>query len=58
MIQEIIAYGIIVCAFIVAGVFLYRKYIRRKTGCSGCSTSDCGGCPLEELKKEIEANKK
>ncbi len=55
--QEIIATLIVIAAASVAAVKLYRKFTNPLKGCSGCS-SDCSGCELLDLKKEIEENKR
>lgn len=61
--QELITYIIIGIATIYA-IYLFTKRIRKKVkkadaaSCDGCATTDCGGCELLELKKEIEAAKK
>lgn len=55
--QEIIVLIIIGIAFAVAGYRIYRKFTAPLSGCEGCA-SDCSGCQLQDLKKEIEENKK
>jgi hypothetical protein len=55
--QEIIVYFILTCAFLIAGYKLYKKLFNPLKGCSGCE-SDCAGCQLQDLKKEIEENKR
>ncbi len=56
-IQEIIVFAIILLAVIIAGYKIYTHMASPSKGCSGCS-SDCSGCQLQDLKKEIEANQK
>ncbi|MFH1121034.1 MAG: FeoB-associated Cys-rich membrane protein [Bacteroidota bacterium] len=51
--QEIIVLIIVTAAFSIAGYKLYRHFTNPLKGCSGC-TSDCSGCQLLDLKKEIE----
>jgi hypothetical protein len=56
MLQLIIT-GIIVATAL--GIAIYRAvvYLRNPIrGCNGCEKG-CGGCSLEELKKEIEAKR-
>ncbi|PKP45844.1 MAG: hypothetical protein CVT94_16640 [Bacteroidetes bacterium HGW-Bacteroidetes-11] len=55
--QELVVLVITGIAFAVAGVKIYRKFTDPLKGCSGCA-SDCSGCQLQDLKKEIEENKK
>jgi hypothetical protein len=55
--QELVVLAITGIAFAVAGVKIYRKFTDPLKGCSGCA-SDCSGCQLQDLKKEIEDNKK
>lgn len=55
--QELIVLLITGIAFAVAGIKIYRKFTDPLKGCSGCA-SDCAGCQLQDLKKEIEENKK
>ena len=55
--QEIIVIVIIAVAFIYAGIKIYRTFTNPLQGCSGCE-SDCSGCQLLDLKKEIEENKR
>ncbi len=55
--QEIIVLVIIVLAFAFAGFKIYRSLTNPLKGCSGCE-SDCSGCQLQDLKKQIEENKK
>lgn len=55
--QEILVLIIVGVAFSIAGVKIYRHLTNPLKGCDGCD-SDCSGCRLQDLKKEIEANKK
>ena len=55
--QNIIVIVIIAVALIVAGLKIYRSFTHPLDGCSGCE-SDCSGCDLQDLKKEIEDNKR
>ncbi|PKP00630.1 MAG: FeoB-associated Cys-rich membrane protein [Bacteroidetes bacterium HGW-Bacteroidetes-9] len=55
--QEIIVLIIVAVAFSVAGYKLYKHFTNPLGGCSGCE-SDCSGCELQDLKKEIEENKR
>lgn len=55
--QNIIVIAIIAVAFIYAGIKIYRTFTHPLQGCSGCE-SDCSGCDLQDLKKEIEENKR
>lgn len=55
--QEIIVIVIIAAAFIYAGIKIYRSFTNPLKGCTGCE-SDCSGCELVDLKKEIEENKR
>lgn len=55
--QEIIAFAILGAACFYAGYKLYGKFFNPLKGCSGCE-SDCSGCQLQDLKKEIEENRK
>jgi hypothetical protein len=54
---DIIALIIITVAFSVAGYKLFRQFRKPVQGCNGCA-SDCSGCQLQDLKTEIEENKK
>ncbi|MGM0648846.1 MAG: hypothetical protein ACQESZ_10740 [Bacteroidota bacterium] len=56
MIQNIITAIIVIAAVIIAANKIYRNIMKKKDGCSGCETDDCDGCPLEDLKQDI--NKK
>ena len=55
--QELIVLLITGIAFAVAGFKIYRKFTDPLKGCSGCA-SDCSGCQLQDLKKEIEEKRK
>ena len=55
--QNIIVIAIIAVALIYAGFKIYRAFTDPLKGCSGCE-SDCSGCELVDLKKEIEENKR
>lgn len=55
--QEIIALIIVGIAASIGGYKLYRKFTNPLSGCSGCA-SDCSGCQLQDLKREIEENKR
>ncbi|GAB1403702.1 MAG: FeoB-associated Cys-rich membrane protein [Lentimicrobiaceae bacterium] len=54
--QEIITIIIIVCAFIFAGYKVVRMFRNPTKSCESC-VSDCSGCQLADLKKEIEEKK-
>ncbi|MHC1773903.1 MAG: hypothetical protein AB9834_00685 [Lentimicrobium sp.] len=43
-------------AVFFAGYKVYKHLSNPLKGCSGCA-SDCSGCQLQDLKKEIEANR-
>lgn len=55
--QEIIVLIIVGVAFSIAGYKIYSHLANPLKGCDNCS-SDCSGCQLQDLKKEIEENKK
>lgn len=55
--QEIIVLVIVGVAVAIASFKLYKQFANPLKGCSGCA-SDCSGCQLHDLKKEIEMNKK
>ena len=55
--QEIVALLIVAIAFSVGAFKLYKKYREPLKGCNGCA-SDCSGCQLQDLKKDIEKNLK
>lgn len=55
--QELIVLLITGSAFALAGYKLYRKFTNPFKGCDSCA-SDCSGCQLQELKKEIEENRR
>ncbi|NTW25624.1 MAG: FeoB-associated Cys-rich membrane protein [Lentimicrobium sp.] len=55
--QEILVFVIVGVAVAIATYKLYKQFTNPLKGCSGCA-SDCSGCQLEELKKEIDRNKK
>jgi len=55
--QNLLTYLIVAIAVAIA---LYKMGSGLKSsnqGCNGCA-SDCGGCDLVDLKKQIEENKK
>lgn len=54
--QELLVLAIVLVALGVAGYKIYRQLSNPLKGCSGCA-SDCSGCQLQDLKKEIEENK-
>jgi hypothetical protein len=54
--QEIIAIVIIILAFIFAGYKIVRMLRNPTKSCESC-VSDCSGCQLSDLKKEIEEKK-
>jgi hypothetical protein len=54
--QYIIAVTIVLSATVLTAVKLVRYFISPASKCNGCS-SGCGGCSLEELKREIAAKK-
>jgi hypothetical protein len=53
--QELIVLAIVLIAVVIAGYKVYKHLASPLKGCSGCA-SDCSGCQLQDLKKEIEAN--
>lgn len=55
--QDIIVYIIIGIALIIAGYHLVKRLTGKKSACSDCS-SDCSGCAVQELKKNIEEAQK
>jgi len=55
--QYLITGSIILTAVILTGIRLWNFFSKKAPDCNGCS-SGCGGCALEDLKKEIEAAKK
>lgn len=55
--QEILVLIIVAAASGIAAYWLYRHFTNPLKGCDGCS-SDCSGCQLHDLKKEIEENKR
>ncbi|HLN54141.1 MAG TPA: FeoB-associated Cys-rich membrane protein [Lentimicrobium sp.] len=55
-IQEIIVFLIIALAVIYTGYKIMKRFKTKASGCDGCS-SDCSGCSIMELKKQIEENK-
>lgn len=55
-IQNLLVYIIIGIAFFVAGYSLVKTLIGKKSGCDGC-VSDCSGCSVIELKKNMEKAK-
>lgn len=56
MIQYIITGLIVITAFIIAGIKIYNNLMKKKDGCSGCDSSSCAGCPLDDLKQDIKKN--
>ncbi len=54
--QNIVVYLIVGIAFLVAGYSLIKTLSGKKSGCDGC-VSDCTGCSVLELKKNIEKAK-
>ncbi len=57
--QEIITLIIVGIAASIAGYKLYVKFTNPTKSCDSCaSSSNCGGCQLQDLKKEIEENKR
>lgn len=58
MIEEIIAFIIVIAAVVITIIFFGRKYIRikkNKDDCGTCGTSSCDVCALTKIK---EAKKK
>lgn len=55
--QELIVLLITGAAFALTGYKLYRKFTYPLKGCNSCA-SDCSGCQLQDLKKEIEENRR
>jgi hypothetical protein len=56
IIQELLVLAIVLAALCVAGYKIYRQLVNPLKGCSGCA-SDCSGCQLQDLKKQIDENK-
>ena len=56
MIQKIIVAIIVGIALIIAINRIFKALFKKQEDCSGCSSSDCCGCPLEDLKKDIKHN--
>lgn len=56
MIQEILVIIIVVAAVFFAGFKIYKRFRVSENPCEGCIT-DCTGCNLPDLKKEIEEKK-
>lgn len=54
--QLITVGGIVLAALAVTGYRLVRYFTNPLRKCDGCS-SGCGGCSLEELKREIAEKK-
>jgi len=54
--QEILVLIIVGLAISVAGYKIFRHLTNPLKGCDGCG-SECSGCQLQDLKKEIEENK-
>lgn len=57
MLQEILTYVIVFVTLLIVCYKIYQTFTKPKSGCDGCS-SNCSGCALDDLKKEIEKNKK
>lgn len=57
MIQQIIAYGIIVMAFGYAVFRIIKMFRKKKDPCYGCGF-DCDSCALAGLKKDLEKRKR
>lgn len=55
-IQNIIVYLVIAVAVIIAGYRIFMSVSGKKSGCEGCE-SDCSGCSLTDLKRDIEEAK-
>jgi hypothetical protein len=53
MLQTIVTIIIVLAAAIIALIRLIRFFINPLKKCGGCS-QNCGGCALEDLKREIE----
>ena len=56
MLQNLITISIVAAATIIAGVRFINFFIHPGKKCEGCS-SGCGGCPVNELKREIDSKK-
>ncbi|MCF8298178.1 MAG: hypothetical protein K9J13_11580 [Saprospiraceae bacterium] len=54
MIQKIIVAIIVGFAIIIAVKRIYDSVFKKKENCGGCSSGECSGCPLVDLKKDIE----
>lgn len=58
MTQEIITYIILIAtACYIAFKLFYKKSSRKNSSCGGCE-SDCSGCELTELKRQIAVAQK
>ncbi len=57
MIQDIITYIILIIVFSILGYRIIRYFKKKADPCNGCS-SGCSGCPVDDLKKEIEEKKR
>jgi len=56
MIQEIVVVILVAGAVSYAGFRIYKRFRAQDSICEECP-SDCSGCDIVELKKEIEKNK-
>ncbi|MFO8087387.1 MAG: FeoB-associated Cys-rich membrane protein [Bacteroidales bacterium] len=55
MIQSIITIAIVAAAVVIAAIKIYQNIQHKKDGCGGCTTDSCIGCPLEDLKQDIDS---
>ncbi len=55
-IQEILAFVIVAAAIFYAAYKVTKRFSSKSSGCEGCA-SDCSGCSIMDLKKQIEENK-
>lgn len=57
MTQEIIVYIILLFVLVLVSFRIYKSIKKPTKSCNGCDDSSCNGCPLDDLKKEIEKKK-
>jgi len=57
--EEIITYTVIIAAFAIAAIMIYKKIKNPLKACESCTKkNECMSCELLDLKKEIEKNSK
>lgn len=57
MIQEIIAYTILIVVLLFVGQRIFGYFGKKADPCNRCG-SGCAGCPVDDLKREIEEKKR